>query len=63
MISVFQVGDLVNKGPKSVEVISFVRNSALNTVRGNHEERVLEVLNMPVDERPEKYRYLQELSR
>ncbi|CAL1286618.1 unnamed protein product [Larinioides sclopetarius] len=36
------VGDLVNKGPKSIEVLDLVRNSkSMLAVRGNHDEVVL----------------------
>lgn len=35
------VGDLVNKGPKSAEVVAFVRRSGFFCVRGNHDERAL----------------------
>ncbi|CAK4082877.1 unnamed protein product [Aphanomyces euteiches] len=35
------VGDLVNKGPKSVEVVRFVRESGSLCVRGNHDDAAL----------------------
>ncbi|CAH0488776.1 unnamed protein product [Peronospora farinosa] len=35
------VGDLVNKGPKSLEVVRFVRDSGSLCVRGNHEDAAL----------------------
>lgn len=35
------VGDLVNKGPKSVEVVRFVRESGALCVRGNHDDAAL----------------------
>ncbi|CAI5742762.1 unnamed protein product [Peronospora destructor] len=35
------VGDLVNKGPKSLEVVLFVRDSDSLCVRGNHEDAAL----------------------
>ncbi|KAL7694589.1 putative calcineurin-like phosphoesterase domain, ApaH type, metallo-dependent phosphatase [Plasmopara halstedii] len=35
------VGDLVNKGPKSLEVVRFVRDSGSLCVRGNHDDAAL----------------------
>jgi bis(5'-nucleosyl)-tetraphosphatase (symmetrical) len=35
------VGDLVNKGPKSAEVVRFVRESGALCVRGNHDDAAL----------------------
>jgi hypothetical protein len=31
-------GDLVNKGPKSSEVVAFARESGFHVVRGNHDD-------------------------
>jgi len=36
-------GDLVNKGPKSCETVTFIRSlgcNAIRSVRGNHDEKV-----------------------
>jgi predicted MPP superfamily phosphohydrolase len=61
------VGDLVNKGPASVDVIRFVRSLALRgiaySVLGNHDETLLEKVNMSADLRPHKYSYIEELNR
>ncbi|OQR82306.1 hypothetical protein ACHHYP_16240 [Achlya hypogyna] len=35
------VGDLVNKGPQSAEVVSFIRSSGAWCVRGNHDDAAL----------------------
>ncbi|KAG6586880.1 Phosphoesterase domain [Phytophthora cinnamomi] len=35
------VGDLVNKGPKSLDVVRFVRDSGSLCVRGNHDDAAL----------------------
>ncbi|EGZ17103.1 hypothetical protein PHYSODRAFT_264248 [Phytophthora sojae] len=35
------VGDLVNKGPKSLDVVRFVRDSGALCVRGNHDDAAL----------------------
>ncbi|CAM9715599.1 unnamed protein product, partial [Choristocarpus tenellus] len=39
--SVVLVGDLVNKGPKSAEVIRTAREEGFLAVRGNHDNFVL----------------------
>ena len=39
--SVVLVGDLVNKGPSSVEVVAYARTRGLHCVRGNHDEAAL----------------------
>ncbi len=39
--TVILVGDLVNKGPKSVETIQLVRSKGLYSIRGNHDQFVL----------------------
>jgi len=33
------VGDLINKGPKSLELLEYVRKMGIRSVRGNHEEK------------------------
>ena len=37
------VGDLINKGPKSFEVLQLVRDQGFKTVLGNHELKLLEI--------------------
>jgi len=49
---VFFVGDLIDRGPQSSEVVNFVRQHASGCVRGNHEQLLLEAfsegeLNLP----------------
>lgn len=39
--SVILVGDLVNKGPFSHEVVTFVRKIGAHCVRGNHDDAAL----------------------
>ena len=67
-ITVIFVGDLVNKGPYSAEVISYVRNLENSyCVMGNHEYKILKKINN--NEKfswksklmPEDYIYLQNL--
>ncbi len=35
-------GDLVNKGPKSVEVVNLIRSEKIDCIAGNHEREALE---------------------
>lgn len=61
------VGDLVNKGPASVEVVRFVRSLALKgvaySVLGNHDETLLRQVDSSPNLRPPKYSYIEELLR
>jgi hypothetical protein len=59
------VGDLVNKGPHSDEVIKFVRKQKnILCVRGNHDQAALVyALNLDPDPRPASYNYLDGLDR
>lgn len=53
------VGDLVNKGPKSVEVVQYCREHNVLSVRGNHDEACLNhALNRNSKPIPEKYEYV-----
>nr|CCA20193.1 conserved hypothetical protein [Albugo laibachii Nc14] len=59
------VGDLVNKGPKSVEVLQFVRTSPnMLSVRGNHDEAALTAYSKWKNDEdvPGKYDYVKEFS-
>eukprot|EP01127_Copromyxa_protea_P021553 TRINITY_DN7449_c0_g1_i1.p1 TRINITY_DN7449_c0_g1~~TRINITY_DN7449_c0_g1_i1.p1 ORF type:complete len:252 (+),score=49.91 TRINITY_DN7449_c0_g1_i1:56-811(+) len=38
---VIVVGDLVNKGPKSIEVVKYVMSEGLLSIKGNHDDWVL----------------------
>ncbi|POM63218.1 Ser/Thr protein phosphatase, partial [Phytophthora palmivora] len=44
------VGDLVNKGPKSLDVVRFVRDSDSLCVRGNHDDAALSAYYKWVDD-------------
>jgi len=49
---IYCVGDLIDRGPKSSEVVNFVRENATGCVRGNHEQLLLDAfsdgeLNLP----------------
>jgi serine/threonine protein phosphatase 1 len=39
---VYCVGDLIDRGPKSADVVDFVRRHAAGCVRGNHEQLILD---------------------
>jgi serine/threonine protein phosphatase 1 len=46
------VGDLINRGPFSFEVLQFAKNYATMCVRGNHEENFLDYLNQKKSHKP-----------
>ena len=41
---VYFLGDLIDRGPKSAEVVDFVMKNQYHCLRGNHEEMLLEVV-------------------
>ncbi|MDJ0902836.1 MAG: metallophosphoesterase family protein [Xenococcus sp. MO_188.B8] len=41
---VYFLGDLIDRGPKSAEVVDFVMKNNYNCLRGNHEEMLLDVV-------------------
>ncbi|CAI5737397.1 unnamed protein product [Hyaloperonospora brassicae] len=59
------VGDLVNKGPKSLEALRFVQDSGALCVRGNHEDAALSAYYawLQAGARPNtaKYSYVEQL--
>lgn len=56
------VGDLVNKGPYSSEVVKYVRSIGAYCVMGNHDEALLEKISQG-EPFPAKYSYANDLSR
>jgi hypothetical protein len=56
--TVIIVGDLVNKGPYSAEVVAYVRKNAILSVRGNHDEALLKDIHGGGD----KYDYSKNLT-
>lgn len=42
---IIALGDMINKGPNSLEVIDFLMENGASCVRGNHEDRILLVAN------------------
>lgn len=47
---VYCVGDLIDRGPRSAEVVEFVRRYATECVRGNHEQLLIDALGEDKDE-------------
>lgn len=59
------VGDLVNKGPKSRQVLEFVKSNGWYSVRGNHDEICLLELKLSIEEHrepPPKFMWTTQLS-
>ena len=47
---VYFLGDLIDRGPKSAQVLDFVQQSPYQTLLGNHEQLMLEALSgVPMD--------------
>ena len=44
---VYLLGDLIDRGPKSAQVLDFVQHSPYQTLLGNHEQLMLEALSGP----------------
>ena len=64
-VCVLFVGDLVNKGPKSVEVVRLVRELGALCVRGNHDEVSLIALQRDREGEeplPDKFQWMKELT-
>jgi len=51
---VYQTGDLINKGPHSVDAVKFVLKHKIKCVMGNHEAKLLHILKKPHSERSHK---------
>ncbi len=45
--TIYQTGDTINKGPDSVGVIQFILKNDIHCVRGNHEARLLRLVDTP----------------
>ncbi len=59
--TVIFVGDLVNKGPYSAEVVSLARQMGAYSVRGNHDEALLKELHSK-GKNSKKYDYINRLT-
>lgn len=54
----FQVGDLINKGPDSCKTLDLIEKVGGRCVMGNHEARVVQIWNKPVQMRSEKEKHI-----
>lgn len=64
---IWGLGDLVDRGPESGEVVSFYREKKISSVLGNHEESILghwkrKLAGQPPPKNPDKRRTLEQLS-
>ena len=58
------VGDLVNKGPKSIEVIQYVMENGWYSIRGNHDEVCLRELKLLKERDPApEYQWVTKLAK
>ncbi|NEP89189.1 MAG: serine/threonine protein phosphatase [Okeania sp. SIO2C2] len=48
---VYFLGDLIDRGPKSSQVIEFVRNSSYQSLQGNHEQMMIQALSDKADKK------------
>jgi bis(5'-nucleosyl)-tetraphosphatase (symmetrical) len=44
---IYQTGDLINKGPNSLATVEFILKHNIKCVLGNHEAKLLQILNKP----------------
>lgn len=54
--TLYQTGDVINKGPDMLRAIKFVQKNKILTVRGNHEEHLIRMMSTPESEWTEKQR-------
>ena len=54
--TLYQTGDIINKGPDMMRAIKFVQQNGILTVRGNHEEHLIRMMERPETEWTEKQR-------
>ncbi|MCF0223409.1 MAG: metallophosphoesterase [Fibrobacter sp.] len=45
--TLYQTGDIINKGPDMLRAIQFVQKNKILTVRGNHEEHLIRMMQTP----------------
>jgi len=51
---VYQTGDLINRGPDSPAVVKFILKHNIQSVMGNHEAKLLQILKKPSSEQTAK---------
>lgn len=54
--TLYQTGDIINKGPDMMRAIRLVQQNHILTVRGNHEEHLIRMMERPESEWTEKQR-------
>lgn len=45
--TLYQTGDIINKGPDMLRALKFVQQNGILTVRGNHEEHLIRMMETP----------------
>jgi len=61
---IYQTGDLINKGPNSVATIEFILRHNIKCVMGNHEAKLLQILEKPKDElTPKELHFLENVQK
>ena len=61
---IYQTGDLINKGPNSPATLEFVLKHNIKCVMGNHEAKLLQILNKPkTDQTPKELRFLERVQK
>jgi len=48
--TIYQTGDLINKGPNSPATVEFILEHNIKCVLGNHEAKLLQIMNKPKQE-------------
>ena len=54
--TLYQTGDIINKGPDTLRSIRIVEELGILTVRGNHEEHLVRMMETPQSQWTEKQR-------
>ena len=54
--TLYQTGDIINKGPDTLRSIRIVEELGILTVRGNHEEHLIRMMETPQSQWTEKQR-------
>ncbi|MCF0216612.1 MAG: metallophosphoesterase [Fibrobacteraceae bacterium] len=54
--TLYQTGDIINKGPDMIRAMKFIQDNGILTVRGNHEEHLIRMMEVPQTEWTEKQR-------
>jgi len=61
---IYQVGDLINKGPDSPATLKFILKHNIKCVMGNHEAKLLQILSKPKAElTPKELKFLENVQK